>query len=123
MDLINPYAVMRDTATFEAYKAYGRKAARAGQLFFIGGFLSGILVPELFIFGGRWLLHKSPLDWRWALIAVVVAEAAGLGLLAIGIMRVLRFRRDNPVPDEWRQIPRIRTPLVAGRRPRLPSQG
>ena len=122
MELINPYAVMRTTATFEAYKAYNRKAALAGQPFFIFGFLLTSFSPQLLFFGSRWL-RNSPSGLRWAFVVLALSIVVGAVFIAVGVWRTVRFRRENPIPDEWRQIPRIRTPLVPGRTPLPPGQG
>jgi protein-S-isoprenylcysteine O-methyltransferase Ste14 len=111
VELINPFAVVRNTATHEAYKAYVRKAAWAGQPFFFAGIVLGVLTPQVFFMLTRSLLHKPLLDWRWALTGVGLSMALGIGLMGIGAWRTIRFRKDNPMPDEWRQVPRS-NPLV-----------
>ncbi len=119
MEQINPYAVMRNTATYEAFKAYSRKAAMAGQPFFVGGLLLSLLAPQVFLFGSRWLLHKSPPDWRWAFACMALSMAVGGVLLGVGFMKTIRFRRDHPIPDEWRQVPRASWPQGRFRQPPL----
>ena len=106
MEQINPYAVMRNTATYEAFKAYSRKTAMAGQPFFIGALLLGVLAPQIFLFGSRWLLHKSPLDWRLAFACMALSVGLSGVLLGVGVLKTIRFRREHPIPEEWRQIPR-----------------
>jgi len=122
MELINPYAVMRNTATLEAFKAYNRKAALAGQPFFIFGFLLTSLNPQVPFFGSRGL-RNSPSDFRWAFAALALSIVVGAVFIAVGVWRTIRFRRENPIPDDWRQIPRIKGPLVRGRTPPPRSQG
>jgi hypothetical protein len=53
-----------------------------------------------------------------ASLALVMA-LSGI-LFAVGFMRMIRFRRENPIPDEWRQVPRSSWPPAPGQRPRLP---
>ena len=119
MEQINPYAVIRNTATYEAFKAYTRRAAMAGQPFFIGGFFLSILTPQLLLFGSRWLLHTSSLDWRWAVACMALPIGLGAVLMGVGVVKTLRFRREHPVPEEWRQIPRANWPQGRFRQPPL----
>jgi hypothetical protein len=121
LEQINPYAVMRNTATYEAFKAYNRKSARAGAPFLVFGFLLAALSPQVFIIlGGRWLFHRPAPDAKWAFWGLAASVALGAVLGAIGVIRTARFRRENPIPDEWRQIPRAGRPPVSSQRPRLP---
>ena len=122
MELISPYAVMRNTATFKAYRAYSRKAGLAGQPFFVVGFLLTSFSPQILFFGSRWL-RNSPSDLRWAFVVLALSIVVGAVFIAVGVWRTIRFRRENPIPEEWRQIPRIKTPFVPGRTPPPPGQG
>jgi hypothetical protein len=123
VEQINPYAVMRNTATYEAFKAYSRRAAGAGTPFLISGFLLTVLTPQFFMLGGRWLLHKSPTDWKWALWGLSASVLLGAILCAVGVARMIRFRRENPIPDEWRQVPPVSWLPAAAQRPRLRRPG
>ena len=113
MDRINPYAVMRNTATFEAYRAYTREAAKAGQGFFVLGI---ILMPAFWVpiesVVARRFDHGKAADLP--LLAAVIFGPAALSLLflVIGVLKTRRYRRDHPIPDAWRQIPHTRWPLV-----------
>jgi hypothetical protein len=120
VDLINPYAVLRNTATYDAFKAYSRKAAMSGHPFFMAGVFLGVLAPQILLFGSRWLPHKSPLDWRWAFACLALSVALSGICLGIGAMRTIRFRREHPIPEEWRQVPHISPLLDAARKLRLP---
>jgi len=119
LEQINPYAVIRNTATYEAYKAYNRKLAMTGMPFLPIGLFMGLLAPQLLLHGGRWLFYKSPLEVKWAFASLILSMAVSLALMGVGALRMIKFRRENPIPDEWRQVPRIRTPLVPARKPRL----
>ena len=120
MELINPYAVMRNTATFEAYKAYSRKAT--GQPYISLALLLAALAPASAM-AARVFLHRLPGDGLVALACYLVPVTLAVILMITGGVKARRFRKANPMPEEWRQIPRIRTPLVPERKPRLPSQG
>ena len=107
MDLINPYAVMRTTATLEAYKARQRALGMATQPFSTIGLICIIAGWSLIVAAPaeKWLLH------RLGLLALPIP--AGLALIgtvgvAIGFMRMRRYQREHPIPDEWRQVPRIK---------------
>jgi hypothetical protein len=117
---INPYAVIRNTATYEAYKAYIRKSYGAGQPFIILGLLPTFLMPMATTLLGSRTLHVAPIDLRWAMAAVFMAFALGAVSFAIGVLRVAKYRREHPMPDEWRQVPRVSWPPVPARTPRLP---
>jgi uncharacterized membrane protein len=116
VELINPYAVMRNTATFEAYKARQRGLLLAAQPFASIGILCGV---------ASWAMIFFPRATRWAFEHLGPASLlipAGLILVgtvcvAIGFLNVRRYRRDNPIPDEWRQVPRVRSPLAPSRKP------
>ena len=118
MDRINPYAVMRNTATYEAYTAYRREAAKAGRLLFVGIFAPGLWLPIEMIVAKRFDYPKSvdlPL-----LLMFVLGPAVVSGLLVlVGGLRMARFRREHPIPEAWRQVPRVSWPRVPGRTPRL----
>jgi hypothetical protein len=119
LEQINPYAVVRNTATYEAFKAYHRKAAGAGAPFFIFGFMLTMLSPQVFMLGGRWLLHSPTPEARWALWGLAASIFLGAILCAVGVIRMIRFRREHPIPEEWRQIPRSTWPPALEQRPRL----
>jgi hypothetical protein len=118
LEHINPYAVMRSTATLEAYKARQKGLIRAAQPFASIALLCGI-------FG--WAMIAFPATGRWALEnlgPVALLIPAGLILvatvcLAIGWLGARRYRRENPIPDEWRQVPRVSWPPGTGQRPPL----
>jgi hypothetical protein len=116
MEQINPYAVVRNTATYEAFKAYSRRAAGAGAPFFVLGFVLTFLTPQVFMLAERRLSHKPAPDATWAFWCLAASMALGVVFGAVGVIRMIRFRRDNPIPDEWRQIPRASWP----QRPRIP---
>ena len=124
MEQINPYAVMRNTATLKAYRAYNREAAKAGQAFFV----AVVIFNPAF-----WLPIESLVERRFVhgkaadlpLLAALVFAPAVLSLLflVIGVLKMRRFRREHPIPDEWRQIPRTTWPFVPRetRRRRYPA--
>ena len=120
MEHINPYAVVRNTATYEAFKAYQRRATGAGAPFLVFGFVLTVFIPQAFMLGSRWLFHKPTPDARWAMWGLAASVALGAILCAVGVIRMLRFRRENPIPAEWRQVPRVSWPPVSGRKPPLP---
>ena len=107
MEHINPYAVMRSTATLEAYKARQKGLVRAAQPFAGVAILCGL---------AGWPMIALPMIERWVfqhLGPVGLLIPAGLILvgtasLAMGLLGMRRYQRENPIPDEWRQIPRIR---------------
>ena len=112
MEQINPYAVIRNTATHEAYKAYNRKAAMAGQPFFSLAIVLLGLAPAMGLFS-REVLHRPHGDLRVAFLCYFVPVTLAAILMLVGVVRMLRFRKANPIPDEWRQVPRanpLRTP-------------
>jgi hypothetical protein len=123
VDQINPYAVVRNTATYEAFKAYQRRAAGAGAPFLVIGFVLSVFSPQVFMLGGRWLFHRPAPDAKWALWGLAASVALGGVLCVVGVIRMIRFKRENPIPDEWRQVPRVSWPSVPGQRPRLRSRG
>jgi hypothetical protein len=121
LERINPYAVTRNTATYEAYRAYMREAVKAGQPFllvvFLVALLPVILMPLSVTFEKR-LAHGQPADVR-LLLAVLLAPPILIGALAVlGFLRMRRFRREHPIPDEWRQIPRVTPWPAPAQRPR-----
>lgn len=110
MERINPYAVMRNTATLEAYRAYTREATKAGAPFFV---MATVLLP-------LWISFQGLLEPR-----VVHAHVLGLPLFAawmfgpaalcllftvLGALRVRKYRREHPIPEAWRQAPRRQAP-------------
>ncbi len=119
MDPINPYAVMRNTATLEAYRAYTRKAT---QPLFALGILPFCLTPVALALSRR-ALHASPATWTWTLVVVLLSWGLGGLCLGVGIWRMARYRRENPIPDEWRLVPRTTSPPVPARRSPPPPQG
>ena len=116
MEQINPYAVMRNTATHEAYKAYNRKVAMAGQPFVSLAFALIGLTPAMGLFA-REVLHRPHRDPWVAFACYFVPVTLAAVLAAIGGVRVLRFKKANPIPDEWRLVPRA-NPL---RNPQTPA--
>jgi hypothetical protein len=114
MVLINPYAVMRNTATHEAYKAYMRGLTNAGAPLFLGMMLPALWLPFQFLIGPRFD-HATrgglPLFLAWSLAPAVLAVL----LVIVGALRIARYKREHPIPDEWRQVPPIKP--LGGRRP------
>jgi len=105
---INPYAVMRNTATLQAYRAYVRDAYRAGQPFIGLGVLPMLLMPGTAVLMGDHSLHRLPIDWKWWFAAVtLLLGLAGLSM-GVGFLRMAKYRREHPIPGEWRQVPRPR---------------
>ena len=119
MDLINPYAVMRNTATLEAYRAYTRKAT---QPLFALGALPFCLAPVALALSRR-MFHGSATHWTWTVAALALSCGLGALCLGVGVWRMAKYRRENPIPDEWRQVPRSSPPPVPARRPRRPPPG
>ena len=119
MEHINPYAVMRNTATHEAYKAYNREAMKAGRFLFLGIFLPPIWLPIEMIVARRF---DHPMMADLPLFSAFVFGPAVLSalLVLIGGLQMRRFRREHPIPEEWRQVPRVRWPVPA-QKPRLPQ--
>ena len=120
MEQINPYAVIRNTATYEAFKAYHRKAM--GQPYLSLGFLLAALGPAGAM-AARVFFHRPSGDGLVALACYLVPVSLAVVLMVVSGMKASRFRKANPMPDEWRQVPRIRVPLVPGRKPPPPWQG
>jgi len=107
MVLINPYAVMRNTATHKAYKAYMRGLTNAGAPLFLAMMLPALWLPFQFLIGRRFdhaTRADLPLLLAWSVAPAILAAA----LAIIGAVRIARYRREHPIPDEWRQIPRIK---------------
>jgi hypothetical protein len=106
MVLINPYAVMRNTATHKAYKAYVRGLANAGAPLFIAMMLPALWLPFQFLITRRFegAPPNLPLLMAWTLGPAILAA----GLVVWGAVRISRYRREHPIPDEWRQVPRIK---------------
>lgn len=117
MEPVNPYAIMRNTATLQAYKARQKSLIQAAQPFATIGLLCGffgwlmIVMPET----SRWALeHLGP----WALLIPAGLILVGTVCLAIGFLGVRRYRREHPMPDEWRQVPRANWPAGGQTPPR-----
>jgi hypothetical protein len=117
---INPYAVIRNTATYEAYKAYIRKSFGAGQPFIALGMLPTFLIPMATALVGGRSPHQLSIEWKWAAAAVLVSLGLSGVSVVFGFLRMAKFRREHPIPDEWRQVPRASWPPVPARTPRLP---
>ena len=115
MERINPYAVMRNTATHDAYRAYCRDAAKAAWPFLIPFAIMPAFLPMAMVFGAR-LPHCPVVDWKWPLGVMIVWIALSVTLMGFGLVRMARFRREHPIPQAWRQVPRFSWPTVAGRR-------
>jgi hypothetical protein len=107
VELINPYAVMRSTATLEAYKARQRGMGMATQPFSTLGVICGIAGWSLVVVAPteKWLfVHLGP----FAILIPAGLFLVGGASVAIGFMRMRRYQREHPIPDEWRQVPRIK---------------
>jgi hypothetical protein len=120
VERINSYAVMRNTATFEAYRAYNRAAMKAAGPFFLMGTIFLPLWISLQVLVEPRFVHA-----RMAGLPLFVAWMIGPAVLcllftAIGLLRVRQHRREHPIPEEWRQVPRTNWPLGAGRKHSLP---
>jgi hypothetical protein len=123
LEQINPYAVMRNTATYEAFRAYHRELIRAGQgLVVLGTILPSLWIPIEFALARR--LGQPKLGDMPLFLAVVLGPAVLSGLLVvIGYLKMQRYRREHPMPEEWRQVPRVNWPPAAAQRPRLRPRG
>jgi hypothetical protein len=122
MERINPYAVMRNTATLEAYRARQRGVMWAGQpftsfaivcltfVFFIAPNLGDF--PRLFGLGPRMTL--------WIVLGSAIIPLAGGAFVLLAALRTRRYLREHPIPDEWRQVPRVSWPPGPARKPPLP---
>src|ERR1700761_8249975 len=106
MEHINPYAVMRNTATHEAYKAYNRKAFLAGQPYVLLATALASLAPGTALIV-RDLLHRPRGDLWIASGCYTLPITLAAILMIVGLIRIRRFKKANPIPDEWRQVPRI----------------
>lgn len=107
---INPYAVVRNTQAHEAYRAYRRAEMNSGLgLLFLGMLLPALWLPlEMFV--ARRFDHPRTADSP-LLLAFIGGPAALSGLLVlVGGLQLRRFRREHPIPDAWRQIPRVGWP-------------
>jgi hypothetical protein len=119
LEQINPYAVTRNTATYEAYRAYCRDMMKAGQgLVVLGSVLPALWLPlEMLLLRrfGQPKVADLPL-----FLVVLFAPAVLSGLLVlIGYVNMQRYRREHPMPEEWRQVPRASWPPAPAQRPRL----
>ena len=115
MQHIDRFAILRNTATYEAYQARNRAILRAGQPFTIlaatfAAVLYGAGLPLFF----RHLLGQLLGPEHQNLIPMVTRWYAGLaGVCALGLavcvalafVRIQRYRRDHPIPDEWLLAP------------------
>ena len=101
MERINPYAVTRNTATYEAYRAYNREATKAGAPFFLVGIIFLPIWIPLQVLAEQRFAHARDFP---ILVAIMMAPAV-LCLLftAIGVLRIRRYRREHPIPEAWRQ--------------------
>ena len=113
MERINPYAVMRNTATYEAYRARMRAIMRAGQPFSIVALICWCAWLPLFGLA----LNRGGI---WLAAADFVLVGIGVIFGAIAAIRMRRYQREHPIPDEWRPIPRVSWPPVPARKPPLP---
>jgi hypothetical protein len=121
LEQINPYAVMRNTATYEAFRAYHRGLHKAGAPLFLGMTLPALWLPiGMFVSRGLGQPRMAGLP-LFLMAALGPAALSGL-LVLIGALNMRRYRREHPLPEEWRQVPRASWP-VASQRPRLPPQG
>jgi hypothetical protein len=119
VEQINPYAVVRNTATYEAYRAYNRAAWKAGQgLVMAGMVLPGLWVPLELLIGQR-LGHTRGAEVPLLAVFLIAPTILSLACLIVGALKIAKFRREHPIPEEWRQIPRFTWPA---RRP-LPPRG
>jgi hypothetical protein len=117
VEQINPFAVVRNTATHEAFKAYKREEMKAGAPFFLVG---AALLPVSLSFQGlteQAFVQSGKVDLlllvAWAMAPAVLC----LLFTGIGVLRMRRFRREHPIPAEWRQIPRASWPLTRRQSP------
>jgi hypothetical protein len=115
VEQINPYAVVRNTATYEAYRAYMRDAYKASQPFFALGMLPMLLMPGAAVLMETHTLHRSLMDSRWAFTAVIASLSLGGLSMGVGFLRMAKYRRDHPIPNEWRQIPIVGPPPIRRR--------
>jgi len=120
LEQINPYAVMRNTATHDAYRAYRRAEMNAGlRLVYLGILLPSLWLPITMLVARRFD-HPKMVDLP-LFLAFNLGPAVLSGMLVlIGGLQMRRFRREHPIPDEWRLIPRVSWPQVPGRKLRLP---
>ncbi len=110
MEQINPYAVMRNTATYEAYRAYNRASWKAGQgLVLAGTMLPALWVPLELLVGQR-LGHTRVAEMPLLAVLLIAPTILSLACLTIGALKIAKFRREHPIPDEWRQVPRASWP-------------
>lgn len=119
MEPINPYAVTRNSATHAAYRAYVRGVYRAGQPFIALGVLPMLLMPGAAVLMGDHALQRWQIASKWPFTAVVLLLGLGGLSIGVGLLRMAKYRREHPIPDEWRPLPRSSWRPVPGRRPRL----
>jgi hypothetical protein len=119
VERINPYAVMRNTATLEAYRARQRALMLSGQPFtslavfclFLGCFLLPRFEDIPRVFG------LSPFASVLVLDGLLANTLAGGVFAVIAVLRIRRYGREHPIPDEWRQVPRASWPTRPRQRP------
>jgi hypothetical protein len=119
LEQINPYAVIRSTATYEAYKAYNRKVMLAGQPYITLALVLITLGPASAL-GARAFLHRPAGDWRVAFACYFLPVTLAAVFMLVGVARMVLFKKTHPIPDEWRQVPRS-SPLNARRKPQTPA--
>ena len=122
MQHIDLYAVMRNTATLEAYRARQRAVVRAAWPFSIVAavFAAAAWPSFLYIHYARRLFPgESPIIT--ARVGVfVVACLIGFGVCAaLAGFRVWRYRRDHPIPQDWLLAHGSRASSRSGSRLRL----
>jgi hypothetical protein len=83
-----------------------RGLTNAGAPLFLAMMLPALWLPFQFLITAR--SEHAPLNlpilMAWMLGPAILA--AGLALW--GAVRISRYRRAHPIPDEWRQVPRVK---------------
>lgn len=115
MQHIDRFAIVRNTATYEAYLARNRAVWRAGRPFTLLTAAFALLVylaglPLLF----RHLLsqfvgpaHQDliPLAARWNAGIVGVCATGFAVCAALAIVKIQRYRKAHPIPQAWLLAP------------------